>query len=96
MPWFTDDHRYAYVHHMFLYCNCIHKMPFFSQNVRAEIFIDDSRLKRGGVRSLKNSSPLSCKSDFISFPAGFQPSFCVQCLPASPITAMAFRPSWGL
>ncbi len=54
------------------------------------------RQKGNRLRGLRDSSPLECKSDFITMPAGFQPSFCVQCIPATPVTAMAFRPSWGL
>jgi lethal(2) giant larvae protein len=65
--------------------------------VTAEIFVEEPRdMRRGRGGGLRDSSPLECKTDFIQFPAGFQPSLCVQCLPALPITAMAFRPSWGL
>ncbi len=68
------------------------------QSVRAEIFMEDSsRGSRGNRgRGLRDNSPLECKGDFITMPAGFQPSFCIQCVPATPVTALAFRPSWGL
>ncbi|XP_019855603.1 PREDICTED: lethal(2) giant larvae protein homolog 2-like [Amphimedon queenslandica] len=65
------------------------------EHIVADIFIEEVRTRgRGG--GLRNNAPLECKSDFIQLPAGFQPSLCLQCMPAMPVTALAFRPSYGL
>lgn len=61
--------------------------------MKSEIFVGDTPMRGGGLRI---SQPLECKTDLLQLPAGFQANFCLQCIPATPITALAFRPSWGL
>jgi len=62
---------------------------------KAEIFVGSSDSRRRGS-GLRNESPLECKSELLPLPAGFQATFCLQCMPATPVTTIAFQPAWGL
>ena len=66
------------------------------QVVRAEIFKGNGPRSNRREMALGSTQPLECKADLIQVPAGFQANFCLQCIPATPVTAIAFRPSWGL
>lgn len=62
---------------------------------KAEIFMRDVPRNRRGA-ALGTTQALECKSDMVPLPAGFQANFYLQCMPAVAVSAMAFRPSWGL
>lgn len=63
--------------------------------VKAEIFLGDGSKNRRGA-ALGSLQPLECEPDLVYLPAGFQANFCLQCIPATTVTSIAFRPSWGV